>query len=112
MRWQREHRVRMSKVETHAAGGEPITYGEDMRLGCVAREVLIQSWEVMQAEIFRTAGSSAGARGQRMERIYRDMSIGNSHRNTLLREWAFGELARELLGLPRAGRGNVQPPHR
>ena len=80
-----------------------------MRLGCIAREVLIQTWEVMQGEIFRTAGSSAGARGERMERIYRDMSIGNSHRNTLLRDWAFGELAREHLGLPRLGPGNVQP---
>jgi hypothetical protein len=39
------------------------------------------------------------------------MSIGNSHRNTVLREWAFGELARELLGLPRSGPGNVQQPH-
>jgi 3-hydroxy-9,10-secoandrosta-1,3,5(10)-triene-9,17-dione monooxygenase len=95
-----------------AAGGPPITYGDDMRLGCIAREVLIQAWEIMQGEIFRTAGSSAGARGERMERIYRDMSIGNSHRNTLLREWAFGELAREYLGLPRMGPGNVQPVRR
>ncbi len=34
-----------------------------------------------------------------------------SHRNTVLREWAFGELAREHLGLPRRGVGNVQMPH-
>jgi 3-hydroxy-9,10-secoandrosta-1,3,5(10)-triene-9,17-dione monooxygenase len=97
---------------TRAAEGAPYTYGDDMRLGCIAREVMIQTWEVMQSEIFRTAGSSAGARGQRMERIYRDMSIGNSHRNTMLREWAFGELAREHLGLPRLGPGNVQPIRR
>ena len=45
-----------------------------------------------------------------MERIYRDMSIGNSHRNTLLRDWAFGELARSTLGLPRLGPGNIQRP--
>jgi 3-hydroxy-9,10-secoandrosta-1,3,5(10)-triene-9,17-dione monooxygenase len=95
-----------------SAEGARYTYGDDMRLGCIAREVMIGAWEVMQSEIFRTAGSSAGARGERMERIYRDMSIGNSHRNTVLREWAFGELARELLGLPRTGPGNVQPPHR
>jgi 3-hydroxy-9,10-secoandrosta-1,3,5(10)-triene-9,17-dione monooxygenase len=95
-----------------AAQGAPYTYGDDMRLGAIAREVMIQTWEIMQSEIFRTAGSSAGAKGQRMERIYRDMSIGNSHRNTMLREWAFGELAREYLGLPRLGPGNVQPVRR
>ena len=95
-----------------AAQGARYTYGDDMRLGCIAREVMIQTWEIMQSEIFRTAGSSAGAKGQRLERIYRDMSIGNSHRNTMLREWAFGELAREHLGLPRLGPGNVQPVRR
>ena len=96
----------------HCEEGASYTYGDDMRLGCVAREVLIQTWEIMQGEIFRTAGSAAGLRGERMERIYRDMSIGNSHRNTLLRDWAFGEIAREHLGLPRLGIGNVQPVRR
>ena len=48
--------------------------------------------------------------GSRFERIYRDMSMLGSHRNTVLREWAFGELAREHLGLPRRGVGNVQAP--
>jgi 3-hydroxy-9,10-secoandrosta-1,3,5(10)-triene-9,17-dione monooxygenase len=100
------------EICARAAEGAPYIYGDDMRLGCIAREVMIQTWEVMQSEIFRTAGSSAGARGQRLERIYRDMSIGNSHRNTLLRDWAFGEIAREHLGLPRLGAGNVQPVRR
>ena len=102
----------MELCRRHCEEGAPYTYGDDMRLGCIAREVLIQTWEIMQGEIFRTAGSSAGARGERMERIYRDMSIGNSHRNTLLRDWAFGELAREHLGLPRLGIGNVQEARR
>ena len=92
--------------------GEPYTYGDDHRIGCIAREVMIQTWEAVQSDLFRTAGSSAGAKGQRLERIYRDMSIGsNSHRNTLLRDWAFRELARDRLGLPRDYRGgNVQAP--
>jgi hypothetical protein len=40
------------------------------------------------------------------------MSIGaNSHRNTLLRDWAFREIARDRLGLPRDYQGaNVQAP--
>lgn len=91
--------------------GIPYTYGEDMRIGCIGREGIIQAWEVFQSEIFRTAGSSAAVDGSRFERIYRDLSMLNSHRNTTLREWAFGEIAREHLDLPRLGRGNVQTPH-
>jgi 3-hydroxy-9,10-secoandrosta-1,3,5(10)-triene-9,17-dione monooxygenase len=102
----------MENCRRSAEGEEVYTYGADMRIGCIAREIMIQTWEVMQGEIFRTAGSSAGARGHRIERIYRDMSIGNSHRNTLMRDWAFGELAREHLGLPRLARANVQQPHK
>lgn len=94
-----------------AEDGITYTYGEDMRIGCIAREAVIQVWDVMQSEIFRTAGSSAATDGSRFERIFRDMAMLNSHRNTVLREWAFGELARERLGLPRAGIGNVQQPH-
>jgi 3-hydroxy-9,10-secoandrosta-1,3,5(10)-triene-9,17-dione monooxygenase len=92
--------------------GVPYSYGDDQRLGCIAREVMLQAWETMQSDIFRTAGSSAGAKGQRIERIYRDMSIGgNSHRNTMLRDWAFREIARDKLGLPRDyERANVQQP--
>jgi 3-hydroxy-9,10-secoandrosta-1,3,5(10)-triene-9,17-dione monooxygenase len=91
--------------------GIAYTYGEDMRIGCIGREGIIQAWEVFQSEIFRTAGSSAAVDGSRFERIYRDLSMLNSHRNTTLREWAFGEIAREHLGLPRLGRGNMQTPH-
>jgi 3-hydroxy-9,10-secoandrosta-1,3,5(10)-triene-9,17-dione monooxygenase len=92
--------------------GIPYSYADDHRIGCIAREVMIQAWETVQSDLFRTAGSSAGAKGQRLERIYRDMSIGgNSHRNTLLRDWAFRELARDRLGLPRDFQGgNVQAP--
>jgi 3-hydroxy-9,10-secoandrosta-1,3,5(10)-triene-9,17-dione monooxygenase len=81
--------------------GIPYSYADDQRIGCIAREVMIQAWETMQSDIFRTAGSSAGGKGQRIERIYRDMSMGNSHRNTVLRDWAFREIARAKLGLPR-----------
>jgi 3-hydroxy-9,10-secoandrosta-1,3,5(10)-triene-9,17-dione monooxygenase len=92
--------------------GIPYSYGDDQRLGCIAREVMIQAWETVQSDLFRTAGSSAGGKGQRLERIYRDMSIGgNSHRNTQLRDWAFREAARAYLGLPRDfERPNVQRP--
>ena len=100
----------MEACRRAAEDGVPYRYGEDMRIGCIAREVMIQAWEVFQGELFRTAGSSAAADGSRFERIYRDMSMLGSHRNAVLRDWAFGELARETLGLPRLGPGNVQKP--
>ncbi|MBV9196950.1 MAG: acyl-CoA dehydrogenase family protein [Solirubrobacterales bacterium] len=100
----------MEACRRAAEDGITYTYGEDMRIGCIAREAAIQAWEVFQSEIFRTAGSSAATDGSRFERIYRDLSMLNSHRNTVLRDWAFGELARETLGLPRLGPGNVQKP--
>ena len=81
--------------------GIPYTYGDDHRVAAIAREVMIQAWETMQSDIFRFAGSSAAAKGQRIERIFRDMSIGSSHRNTVFRDWIFREIARDKLGLPR-----------
>ncbi len=81
--------------------GVPYSYGVDMLVGCIAREVMVAAWETMQADIFRTSGSSSSKRGERPECIYRDLSMGNSHRNTLLRDFAYREIARERLGIPR-----------
>jgi len=91
--------------------GIPYSYADDHRIGCIGREAMIQAWETMQSDICRTAGSSSAGKGQRLDRIFRDMSIGNSHRNTQLRDWAFREIARDMLGLPREYAGaNVQTP--
>ena len=81
--------------------GIPFTYADDMRVGCIGREVIVQAWETMQGDIWRTAGSSAAGKGERMERMFRDMSMFNSHFNVQLRDWAFRALARERFGLPR-----------
>lgn len=101
----------MEACRLAAEEGKNYSYGEDMLIGCIAREAAIQAWEVFQSELFRTAGSSAAADGSNFERIFRDMAMLNSHRNTVLRDWAFGEVARAHLGLPRLGPGNVQRPH-
>jgi 3-hydroxy-9,10-secoandrosta-1,3,5(10)-triene-9,17-dione monooxygenase len=81
--------------------GTPFSYADDMRVGCIGREVIVQAWETMQADIWRTAGSSAAGRGERIERMFRDTSMFNSHFNVQLRDWAFRALARERFGLPR-----------
>ena len=56
-------------------------------------------FSAMQGEIFRTAGSSAARRGQRIERIFRDMSIGWGHFGTIVRDWTAREWTREHFGL-------------
>jgi 3-hydroxy-9,10-secoandrosta-1,3,5(10)-triene-9,17-dione monooxygenase len=83
----------MELCRRQAEEGIPFSYKDDMLLGCIGREVMIQTWETVQSDLVRTIGASLIRAGQRMERIYRDMSIGNAHRNTSLRDWAYRELA-------------------
>jgi 3-hydroxy-9,10-secoandrosta-1,3,5(10)-triene-9,17-dione monooxygenase len=97
----------MEHCRLQAREGVEYTYGADMLIGCIAREVMVAAWEIMQADIFRTAGSSSARRGERLERIYRDLSMGNSHRNTLLRDFAYRAVAMERLGIPRAAVGRA-----
>jgi 3-hydroxy-9,10-secoandrosta-1,3,5(10)-triene-9,17-dione monooxygenase len=87
------------------------SYADDMRIGCIAREVYIEAWETMERDIWRPAGSSSAKAGQRMERIFRDLAMMGGHRNTTLRDWAQREIACERLGIPRdPATGNRQPP--
>jgi 3-hydroxy-9,10-secoandrosta-1,3,5(10)-triene-9,17-dione monooxygenase len=81
--------------------GRPYTYGDDHFVGIVARESYSDAWDVFQRYVYRYAGSSASRRGERMERIFRDMATGWGHLNTSNADWAFGELARERLGAKR-----------
>jgi 3-hydroxy-9,10-secoandrosta-1,3,5(10)-triene-9,17-dione monooxygenase len=93
------------------AQGESYTYGDDQRIGALTREVMVMTWEAVQGELARTAGSSPMGSGQRLERIYRDMTMGQTHRNVALQDWAYGEVGRAHLGLPRKmAVQNVQKP--
>ena len=56
--------------------------------------------EDVQSEIVRTVGASYLRAGQRLERIFRDLSVANAHRNTQLRDFFYRELALAHLGLP------------
>jgi 3-hydroxy-9,10-secoandrosta-1,3,5(10)-triene-9,17-dione monooxygenase len=91
-----------------AEQGVAPTYYDDWRLSAIGREAICQLWDVLQGEIFRTAGSSAAADGTPLVRAFHDMAMLSSHRNMQMREWGYGEIAREYLGLPRSGPGNVQ----
>jgi 3-hydroxy-9,10-secoandrosta-1,3,5(10)-triene-9,17-dione monooxygenase len=77
--------------------GIPFSREDDLRLNVVGREAMGIAWEAMQGTLLRTAGTPR--EGQRMERIYRDMTMGWSHFTNVVADWSARELAREHLGL-------------
>jgi 3-hydroxy-9,10-secoandrosta-1,3,5(10)-triene-9,17-dione monooxygenase len=60
-------------------GPEVFTKEEEMRIATVCREVVRLCWRAVESYLFPTAGSSAVRRGQRMERVWRDLSMLRSH---------------------------------
>jgi 3-hydroxy-9,10-secoandrosta-1,3,5(10)-triene-9,17-dione monooxygenase len=82
--------------------GRPYTFGDDQLVGAIAREAYSDAWQTFQTWIFRYAGSSAGKRGAKLERVLRDMAIGWSHFNTANNEWSYVEVAKARLGLPHS----------
>ena len=73
---------------------------EDLRIQSITRESVRLCWDALQEYIFRTAGSSAAHDGQRMQRIWRDMSM------------VWGHLAERDQRLGRARHGDRAPRHR
>ena len=96
LRCAQEH---MELCERTAAGGRPYGEEEEQRLGVIAREAIVQVWEAVDQQLFRNVGSSAMNAGQRFERLYRDMAMIASHRNTGFRDLMFRRLAQLHLGL-------------
>ena len=91
----------MEHCRRAAEEGVPYTFGADMLVGCIAARSWSRRGRRCRPTSSGTSGSSAAKHGERMERIYRDLSMGNSHRNTLLRDFAYREVAKERLGIPR-----------
>jgi 3-hydroxy-9,10-secoandrosta-1,3,5(10)-triene-9,17-dione monooxygenase len=91
--------------------GVPFSREDDLRLNIIAREALTLAWDAMQGQVFRTAGSSAARNGERMERIFRDMSMGWGHFGTIVADWAARELAKEHLGLMAEGAARPDQEH-
>lgn len=75
------------------------TAREDTVLGCIGREAIIQAWEAVERDLFRTAGSSTMKQGERFERLFRDMSQAASHQNPRLKEPTYRNLAKDVLGV-------------
>lgn len=95
-------RMQMEYGRATVEDGRPYTFGDDQLVGAVAREAYADAWQTFQTWIFRYAGSSAGKRGAKMERVLRDMAIGWSHFNTAQNDWSYVEVAKARLGLPHS----------
>ena len=75
----------------------PFGYEEDLRLNTIAREAFRIPWHVMQ-DVVLAAGSSGMRDGTRMQRIYRDMTMGHGHFGNLLGDSIFRSLGEIRLG--------------
>ncbi|MCY0942929.1 acyl-CoA dehydrogenase family protein [Streptomyces antarcticus] len=84
-----------------AQGPQAFTREQDLRLAGVCREVIKLAWTAVESHLFPTAGSSAVREGERIERIWRDMSTQLSHAGigVLLQSVAAREYARVRFGV-------------
>ncbi|HEY1624249.1 MAG TPA: acyl-CoA dehydrogenase family protein [Streptosporangiaceae bacterium] len=92
-------------TETCAMGLPGFTRETDLRLAAICRHVIKLCWDAVQGHIFPTAGSSSVRAGERLERIWRDLSMMHSHigLSVFLPTIAVRELTRVRLGDPAAG---------
>jgi 3-hydroxy-9,10-secoandrosta-1,3,5(10)-triene-9,17-dione monooxygenase len=88
----------MECCRRQAAGGEPFSQGEDVRLFSMAQYAARSAADAVEL-LFRTASSSAAKDGQRMQRYVRDVLVYRGHFNAQYMETASG-VARVHLGLP------------
>jgi 3-hydroxy-9,10-secoandrosta-1,3,5(10)-triene-9,17-dione monooxygenase len=91
----------MERCRANVEDGVPFTYGDDMTLAGILREVMLLCWEVVDDDLWQTVGASVARDGERMARIFRDMAVAVAHRNPQLRDHFYGEIARAALGEPR-----------
>jgi 3-hydroxy-9,10-secoandrosta-1,3,5(10)-triene-9,17-dione monooxygenase len=93
----------MEACRRNATGEQPYTFADDARLAAIARETIVQVWEAVEQNLYRTIGSSAARNGERFERVFRDLAMTAGHRNTMLRESFFRQIGALDLGVPLAG---------
>jgi 3-hydroxy-9,10-secoandrosta-1,3,5(10)-triene-9,17-dione monooxygenase len=102
--------LHMEACRLSASGEQPYTWAQDARLAAIAREVMVQCWEAVEEHLLRTIGASAVKRGQRFERLFRDLATAAAHRNTSLREDFFRQLGAIELGVPYPSPAGTYPP--
>jgi 3-hydroxy-9,10-secoandrosta-1,3,5(10)-triene-9,17-dione monooxygenase len=65
--------------DTCAKGSAAFTRKQDLRITNICREVIKLCWRAVEGYLFPTAGSSSAHGGQRIERVWRDMSMLHGH---------------------------------
>jgi 3-hydroxy-9,10-secoandrosta-1,3,5(10)-triene-9,17-dione monooxygenase len=60
-------------------GETPFSAGENARLALISAEAISMAWSVMEELLWRTAGTTPTKDGERMQRLFRDMSMIRSH---------------------------------
>jgi 3-hydroxy-9,10-secoandrosta-1,3,5(10)-triene-9,17-dione monooxygenase len=65
--------------ELSARPAEEFTLEEDLRISLICREAAQLSWRAVEEILQPTAGSAAVRAGERLERIWRDLSTGHTH---------------------------------
>lgn len=65
--------------QTAERGPAAFTREVDLRLSTISREAVRLCWSAVSEQLFPTAGSSAVRAGERIERVWRDMSTLHSH---------------------------------
>jgi 3-hydroxy-9,10-secoandrosta-1,3,5(10)-triene-9,17-dione monooxygenase len=93
----------MEYCRLQAAGERDYTWEDDLHLSTIAREAIIQAWQAVENDLYRTIGSSAAKKGQRFERVFRDLAMAAGHRNTMMRDPLVRQLAQLRLGVVPAG---------
>ena len=78
---------------TRAAGEKAFTPELDMQLVRISAEVVKLNWDAVAENCVRTAGSTSVRTGQRIERVWRDLSTVHAHNGIVF----FGELAARAL---------------
>jgi 3-hydroxy-9,10-secoandrosta-1,3,5(10)-triene-9,17-dione monooxygenase len=88
-------------TELGAQGPAAFTKEAEWRIATISREVITMCWRAVESYLFPTAGSSAVRQGERMERVWRDMSMMRTHAgiSNLLAASANREYARARFGV-------------
>lgn len=91
--------------EACAQGPAAVTHEHELRLAAICAEVVSLCWRAVERYLFPTAGSSAVRRGERIERVWRDMSMFVTHAgvSTFLATIAKRDLARARFGVADHG---------
>lgn len=61
------------------AEGSGFTREQDLRITLICRHVVKLCWHAVERYLFPTAGSSSARHGERIERVWRDLSMLHSH---------------------------------